>query len=60
VASLQPILEWLAYRTPYEGASLDGDAMAAWVDEGGRRQELEARLCEQGLGYKLHCLAARG
>jgi SAM-dependent methyltransferase len=60
VASLQPILEWLAYRTPYEGASLEGDALAYWVDEGGRRQELEARLCEQGLGYKLHCLATRG
>ena len=60
VASLQPILEWLAYRTPYEGALLDGDALADWVDEGGRRQELEAQLCVQGLGYKLHCLATRG
>ena len=60
VASLQPILEWLAYGTPYEGASLAGDALAGWVDEGGRRQELEALVCEQGLGYKLHCLATRG
>jgi SAM-dependent methyltransferase len=59
VASLQPILEWLAYRTPYEGTSLGDDALAGWVEEGGRRQELEARLCEQGLGYKLHCLATR-
>ena len=60
VASLQPVLEWLAYRTPYEGATLEDDALAGWIDEGGRRQELEARLCEQGLGYKLHCLATRG
>ena len=60
VASLQPILEWLAYGTPYEGVSLDGDALADWVDEGTRRQELEAFVCEQGLGYKLHCLATRG
>jgi 2-polyprenyl-3-methyl-5-hydroxy-6-metoxy-1,4-benzoquinol methylase len=60
VASLQPILEWLAYGTPYEGVPLDGDALADWVDEGARRQELEAFVCEQGLGYKLHCLATRG
>lgn len=60
VASLQPILEWLAYRTPYSGVPLGDDALAGWVDEGGRRHELEARLCEEGLGYKLHCLASRG
>jgi SAM-dependent methyltransferase len=57
VASLQPILEWLAYRTPYEGADLAGDALADIV--GGRRSELEERLCAEGLGYKLHCLAIR-
>ena len=61
VASLQPILEWLAFRTPYEGVSLDGDALADWVDEGGRRRGARSlRLCEQGLGYKLHCLATAG
>lgn len=60
ISSLQPILEWLAYRTPYAGTELAGDALADFLDEGGRRQELETRLCEQGLGYKLHCLATRG
>jgi SAM-dependent methyltransferase len=57
VASLQPILEWLAYRTPYEGADLTGDALAELA--GDRRSELEERLCAEGLGYKLHCLAIR-
>lgn len=59
VSSLQPILEWLAYRTPYENRSLSGDALVDWLDEGGRRAELEANFIELGLGYKLHCLATR-
>jgi 2-polyprenyl-3-methyl-5-hydroxy-6-metoxy-1,4-benzoquinol methylase len=59
VSSLQPILEWLAYRTPYENRSLAGDALSDWLDEGTRRSELEATLIESGLGYKLHCLATR-
>lgn len=59
VASLDPILEWLAYRTPYEGAALGGDALFDWLAQDGRRNDLEQRLLELGLGYKLHCLATR-
>lgn len=59
VASLDPILEWLAYRTPYEGAALGGDALFDWLAQDGRRNDLEQRLLEVGLGYKLHCLATR-
>ena len=59
VASLQPILEWLAYRTPYEGGPLDDDAFVHSLEQDGRREALEQRLCAEGLGYKLHCLAIR-
>jgi 2-polyprenyl-3-methyl-5-hydroxy-6-metoxy-1,4-benzoquinol methylase len=55
VTSLGPILEWLAYETPYAGSDLDGDPLAAELS--GR--ELEPVFERLGLGYKLHCLARR-
>jgi 2-polyprenyl-3-methyl-5-hydroxy-6-metoxy-1,4-benzoquinol methylase len=59
ISSLQPILEWLAYRAPYEHRSLSGDALYDWVEVDARRDELESLLIQMGLGYKLHCLATR-
>lgn len=59
ISSLQPILEWLTFREPYGNQSLQGDALNDWLDEGNRRSELESSLIQMGLGYKLHCLAAR-
>jgi 2-polyprenyl-3-methyl-5-hydroxy-6-metoxy-1,4-benzoquinol methylase len=57
VSSLDPVLEWLAYREPYSDAALEGDALAAAIGE--RRDEVERLLEELELGYKLHCLAVR-
>jgi 2-polyprenyl-3-methyl-5-hydroxy-6-metoxy-1,4-benzoquinol methylase len=53
VASLDPVLEWLAYREPYSGAS--DDALAEAIRA--RRTDVERLLEELQLGYKLHCLA---
>jgi 2-polyprenyl-3-methyl-5-hydroxy-6-metoxy-1,4-benzoquinol methylase len=53
VASLDPVLEWLAYREPYSGAA--EDALAEEIRA--RRTEVERLLEELQLGYKLHCLA---
>jgi SAM-dependent methyltransferase len=58
ISSLQPVLEWLAYREPYEGASLEDDALTQLIEFYGRT-ELEERVCQAGFGYKLHCLATR-
>jgi 2-polyprenyl-3-methyl-5-hydroxy-6-metoxy-1,4-benzoquinol methylase len=55
VASLDPVLEWLAYREPYSGAA--DDALAAEIRA--RRADVERLLEELQLGYKLHCLARR-
>lgn len=55
VSSLDPVLEWLAYREPYSDDELQGDAVAAVVQE--RRGDVERLLEELDLGYKLHCLA---
>jgi SAM-dependent methyltransferase len=55
VASLDPVLEWLAYREPYSGAA--DDALAAEIRE--RRADVERLLEELQLGYKLHCLARK-
>lgn len=57
VSSLDPVLEWLAYREPYSDDHLDRDALASAVRE--RREDVERLLEELGLGYKLHCLATR-
>jgi SAM-dependent methyltransferase len=57
VSSLDPVLEWLAYREPYSDADLQEDALASAMRE--RRAEVERLIEELGLGYKLHCLATR-
>jgi 2-polyprenyl-3-methyl-5-hydroxy-6-metoxy-1,4-benzoquinol methylase len=57
LGALDAVLEWLAYREPHSGADLGGDALAGLV--GARREEIERRLEELGLGYKLHALAVR-
>jgi 2-polyprenyl-3-methyl-5-hydroxy-6-metoxy-1,4-benzoquinol methylase len=53
VASLEPVLEWLAYREPYSGAA--DDVLAAEIRA--RRADVDRLLEELQLGYKLHCLA---
>jgi 2-polyprenyl-3-methyl-5-hydroxy-6-metoxy-1,4-benzoquinol methylase len=55
VASLDPVLESLAYREPYSGESVAGDALAEHVNA--RRGDVERLIEELQLGYKLHCLA---
>ena len=55
VSSLDPVLEWLAYRAPYGGDDLGGDALAESVHA--RRDDVEHLIGELQLGYKLHCLA---
>jgi len=57
VASLDPVLEWLAYEEPYSDADTSGDALAGFVR--GRRRDVERLLEELDLGYKLHCLAVK-
>jgi SAM-dependent methyltransferase len=57
VSSLDPVLEWLAYREPYSDADLQEDALESAIRE--RRAEVERLIEELGLGYKLHCLATR-
>jgi 2-polyprenyl-3-methyl-5-hydroxy-6-metoxy-1,4-benzoquinol methylase len=57
VSSLDPVLEWLAYREPYADADLAADPLARAVNE--RRGEIERLLEQLGLGYKLHCLAVK-
>ena len=57
ISSLQAMLEWLAYETPYSEVPLEGDALADWLDENGMRAKLDDAICANGLGYKLHCLA---
>jgi SAM-dependent methyltransferase len=57
VASLDPVLEWLAYEEPYSDADTSGDALAGFVR--GRRRDVERVLEELDLGYKLHCLAVK-
>ena len=57
VASLDPVLEWLAYEQPYSGAPQADDPLSVEVRR--RRDELERLLDELQLGYKLHCLARR-
>jgi 2-polyprenyl-3-methyl-5-hydroxy-6-metoxy-1,4-benzoquinol methylase len=57
VSSLQAMLEWLAFEAPYSEMAIDGDALVDWVNEEGRRAELEEAIVRNGLGYKLHCLA---
>ncbi len=59
VTSLQPVLEWLAYKEPYSDAALDGDVLAQEL-LGSRAGALEQAIDELDLGYKLHCLAVRG
>jgi 2-polyprenyl-3-methyl-5-hydroxy-6-metoxy-1,4-benzoquinol methylase len=56
VSSLEPVLAHLAFREPYGGGVAD-DLLTAWIGEG--RAELERRIEELGLGYKLHCLATK-
>jgi 2-polyprenyl-3-methyl-5-hydroxy-6-metoxy-1,4-benzoquinol methylase len=55
VSSLEPVLEYLAVGEPYVDADLARDAVASWVSE--HRREIELRVVELGLGYKLHCVA---
>ena len=57
IASLDPVLEWLAYEQPYSGSDTSGDALASAVRR--RRPEIERRLEGLHLGYKLHCLARK-
>jgi 2-polyprenyl-3-methyl-5-hydroxy-6-metoxy-1,4-benzoquinol methylase len=57
IASLEPVLEWLAYEQPYSGAATSGDALASAVRRS--RPEVERQLEELQLGYKLHCLARK-
>jgi hypothetical protein len=57
VSSLDAILEYLAYEEPYRGVDLSADSLARWVDQ--RSAEVERMMEELGLGYKLHCLAAK-
>ncbi|MGH2850370.1 MAG: class I SAM-dependent methyltransferase [Solirubrobacteraceae bacterium] len=57
IASLQPMLEWLASETPYSDTPLDQDAFASWLEQDDRRAALEDAICASGLGYKLHSLA---
>ncbi len=57
IASLDPVLEWLACEQPYSGADTTRDALASAVRR--RRPEIERQLEELQLGYKLHCLARK-
>ncbi len=57
VASLDPVLEWLAYEQPYSGPLEAEDPLTVEVRR--RRDELERLLDQLQLGYKLHCLARR-
>jgi SAM-dependent methyltransferase len=57
VASLDPVLEWLAYDDPYSGVDTSRDPLAASLRE--RQADVERLLDELQLGYKLHCLARR-
>jgi SAM-dependent methyltransferase len=57
VASLDPVLEWLAYREPYTGVPPPDDPLVQAVSE--RRPAVERLLEELELGYKLHCLAVK-
>jgi 2-polyprenyl-3-methyl-5-hydroxy-6-metoxy-1,4-benzoquinol methylase len=57
IASLDPVLEWLAYHEPYSDADLEEDPLVQAVRERGR--ELERLLEELDLGYKLHALAVK-
>lgn len=59
VTSLEPILEWLAFREPYSDSDLDADPLAARLREPAMRERLESLFGELGLGYKLHCLAVK-
>lgn len=57
VSSLTPVLEHLAYEEPYSDADLGGDALVALVR--GWERQAEGALTQNGLGYKLHCLARK-
>jgi 2-polyprenyl-3-methyl-5-hydroxy-6-metoxy-1,4-benzoquinol methylase len=57
IASLDPVLEWLAYDQPYSGADNADDGLAAEVRR--RREDVERLLEGLNLGYKLHCLARK-
>jgi 2-polyprenyl-3-methyl-5-hydroxy-6-metoxy-1,4-benzoquinol methylase len=57
VSSLQALLEWLAFETPYSEVPLEGDPLYDWVQQNGRRAALDEAIVSNGLGYKLHCLA---
>lgn len=56
IASLGPVLDWLAYEEPYSDAAPEDDPLVAWAGSA----ELWPVLEQLGLGYKLHCLARRG
>ena len=57
ISSLDPILAYLAYGEPYRDDADASDPLGRWADE--RRPELERRIEDLGLGYKLHCLATK-
>lgn len=57
VASLDPVLEWLAYEDPYTDADVSSDPLASALRA--RRADVERLLEELDLGYKIHCLARR-
>ena len=57
IASLDPVLEWLAYEDPYSGADTSDDSLAGALRR--RQADVERLLEELQLGYKLHCLARK-
>jgi 2-polyprenyl-3-methyl-5-hydroxy-6-metoxy-1,4-benzoquinol methylase len=59
VASLDPVLEWLAYEEPYAGADLSHDALAVELRAAQAAGALAPLLERFGLGYKLHCRARK-
>ena len=57
IASLDPVLEWLAYEDPYSGADTSDDSLGAALRR--RQADVEQLVEELQLGYKLHCLARK-
>ena len=57
IASLDPVLEWLAYEDSYSGADTSDDSLGAALRR--RQVDVERLVEELQLGYKLHCLARK-
>jgi SAM-dependent methyltransferase len=57
ISSFEPVVRYLAFEEPYGDSPLPADGLVRWLSE--RGAEVERTIEELGLGYKLHCLAAK-